>query len=189
MLKPVCCYPSPSYFSLRSKSASLRSPNGFPSFPRSGDFPKAGGFIAYGPNLGDIRRRCGDCVAKILHGAKPSDLPIQRPERLGPGAEAAIAASVMSVNWLTLTFRGAHRRTALGLHLVNPAEKLAPQNVEAAALHAASSAQDPFLVPKKQLIEILDVVIVDATRTWLATQGDRYRSIARLMPSVRRQCR
>jgi putative tryptophan/tyrosine transport system substrate-binding protein len=42
-----------------------------------GDFPKAGGFIAYGPNVGDI----GDYVAKILHGAKPSDLPIRRPER------------------------------------------------------------------------------------------------------------
>jgi putative tryptophan/tyrosine transport system substrate-binding protein len=45
------------------------------------DFPKAGGFMAYGPNLPDIFRRCGDYVAKILHGAKPSDLPIQRPER------------------------------------------------------------------------------------------------------------
>jgi putative tryptophan/tyrosine transport system substrate-binding protein len=46
-----------------------------------GEFPKAGGFIAYGPNLVDLFRRCGDYVAKILHGAKPSDLPIQRPER------------------------------------------------------------------------------------------------------------
>jgi len=46
-----------------------------------GDFPKAGGFIAYGPNMGDIFRRCGDYVAKILRGAKPSDLPVQRPER------------------------------------------------------------------------------------------------------------
>jgi putative tryptophan/tyrosine transport system substrate-binding protein len=46
-----------------------------------GEFPKAGGFIAYGPNQGDLFRRCGDYVAKILHGAKPSDLPVQRPER------------------------------------------------------------------------------------------------------------
>jgi putative tryptophan/tyrosine transport system substrate-binding protein len=46
-----------------------------------GEFPKAGGFIAYGPNVGDMFRRCGDYVAKILHGAKPSDLPIQRPQK------------------------------------------------------------------------------------------------------------
>jgi putative tryptophan/tyrosine transport system substrate-binding protein len=45
------------------------------------EFPRAGGLIAYGPNLSEIFRRCGDYVAKILHGAKPSDLPIQRPER------------------------------------------------------------------------------------------------------------
>jgi putative tryptophan/tyrosine transport system substrate-binding protein len=44
-------------------------------------FPKSGGLISYGPNVAEIFRRCGDYVAKILHGAKPSDLPIQRPER------------------------------------------------------------------------------------------------------------
>jgi len=42
-------------------------------------FPKSGGLISYGPNVGELFRRCGDYVAKILHGAKPSDLPIQRP--------------------------------------------------------------------------------------------------------------
>ena len=45
------------------------------------EFPKSGGLIAYGPNVSEIFRRCGDYVAKILHGAKPSDLPIQRPEK------------------------------------------------------------------------------------------------------------
>jgi ABC-type uncharacterized transport system substrate-binding protein len=45
------------------------------------EFPKVGGFIAYGPNVGEMFRRCGDYVGKILHGAQPSDLPIQPPER------------------------------------------------------------------------------------------------------------
>ena len=45
------------------------------------EYPKSGGLISYGPNVGEIFRRSGDYVAKILHGAKPSDLPIQRPER------------------------------------------------------------------------------------------------------------
>jgi putative ABC transport system substrate-binding protein len=45
------------------------------------EFPRAGGLISYGPNVTKIFRRCGDFVAKILHGAKPSDLPIQRPDR------------------------------------------------------------------------------------------------------------
>jgi putative tryptophan/tyrosine transport system substrate-binding protein len=44
-------------------------------------FPKSGGLISYGPNVAEIFRRCGDYVAKILHGAKPSELPIQRPEK------------------------------------------------------------------------------------------------------------
>jgi putative ABC transport system substrate-binding protein len=44
-------------------------------------FPKNGGLLAYGPNLGEMFKRCGSYVGKILQGAKPSDLPIQRPEK------------------------------------------------------------------------------------------------------------
>jgi putative tryptophan/tyrosine transport system substrate-binding protein len=44
-------------------------------------FPKAGGFMAYGPNLAELFRRCGAYVGKILQGTKPGDLPIQRPEK------------------------------------------------------------------------------------------------------------
>jgi putative tryptophan/tyrosine transport system substrate-binding protein len=46
-----------------------------------GEFPRVGGLMAYGPNVGDIFRKSGAYVAKILNGAKPSDLPIQRPEK------------------------------------------------------------------------------------------------------------
>jgi putative tryptophan/tyrosine transport system substrate-binding protein len=45
------------------------------------EFPKSGGLIAYGPNVAEFFRRCAEYVGKVLRGAKPSDLPIQRPER------------------------------------------------------------------------------------------------------------
>ena len=45
------------------------------------EFPNNGGLMAYGPNLNEMSRRCGEYLGKILHGAKPSELPIQRPER------------------------------------------------------------------------------------------------------------
>jgi putative tryptophan/tyrosine transport system substrate-binding protein len=44
-------------------------------------FPRAAGFMAYGPDLAELFRRCGAYVGKILQGAKPGDLPIQRPEK------------------------------------------------------------------------------------------------------------
>jgi putative tryptophan/tyrosine transport system substrate-binding protein len=72
---------SPLVFVSSRQIGELAMAKRFPLISLFGEFPKAGGFIAYGPNLGDLFRRCGDYVAKILHGARPSDLPLQRPER------------------------------------------------------------------------------------------------------------
>ena len=44
-------------------------------------FPDAGGFMSYGPDIGDLYRRCGVYAGKILTGAKTSALPIERPTR------------------------------------------------------------------------------------------------------------
>jgi putative ABC transport system substrate-binding protein len=44
-------------------------------------FAEAGGLMAYGPNLPDLVHRAGGHAARILKGAKPGDLPVQRPER------------------------------------------------------------------------------------------------------------
>jgi putative tryptophan/tyrosine transport system substrate-binding protein len=40
------------------------------------DFARAGGLIAYGPNLLDTYRPLGVLVAKILQGTKTAELPV-----------------------------------------------------------------------------------------------------------------
>jgi putative ABC transport system substrate-binding protein len=72
---------SPLMFNSSKQIAELALAGRLPLISLFAEYPKSGGLISYGPNVSEIFRRCGDYVAKILHGAKPSDLPIQRPER------------------------------------------------------------------------------------------------------------
>ncbi|HSE90566.1 MAG TPA: ABC transporter substrate-binding protein [Candidatus Binatia bacterium] len=45
------------------------------------EYVEAGGLIAYGPNRAESLRRIAVYVDKILKGAKPKDLPVERPTR------------------------------------------------------------------------------------------------------------
>jgi putative tryptophan/tyrosine transport system substrate-binding protein len=45
------------------------------------EMAEEGGFAAYGPRLTQIYRQEARLVAKILHGAKPADLPVEQPAR------------------------------------------------------------------------------------------------------------
>ena len=52
-----------------------------PAISQFRTFPDGGGLMSYGPDLVHLYRRLGPYVAKILHGARPADLPIERPTK------------------------------------------------------------------------------------------------------------
>jgi putative ABC transport system substrate-binding protein len=52
------------------------------------------GLLQYAPNLSSIFRQCADYVDKILKGAKPSDLPIQRPTKIDLIVDLKIAKAL-----------------------------------------------------------------------------------------------
>jgi putative ABC transport system substrate-binding protein len=72
---------SPLVFTCSKQIAELALAKRLPFISLFGEFPKNGGLLAYGPNVAELFRRCAEYVGKVLRGAKPSDLPIQRPER------------------------------------------------------------------------------------------------------------
>jgi ABC-type uncharacterized transport system substrate-binding protein len=45
-------------------------------------FAEAGGLLSYGPNISENYRRAAVFVDKILKGANPADIPIERPTRI-----------------------------------------------------------------------------------------------------------
>jgi putative ABC transport system substrate-binding protein len=45
------------------------------------DFARAGGLLAYGPNLLNLYRLAGVLAGKVLRGANPAELPIEWPAK------------------------------------------------------------------------------------------------------------
>lgn len=65
----------------RTRIAELALKNRLPTMYGHRDMVQAGGLMTYGPDYGDLYRRAAEHVYKILKGAKPSDLPVERPTK------------------------------------------------------------------------------------------------------------
>jgi putative ABC transport system substrate-binding protein len=62
-----------------SRFAELALRHRLPAIRGSPEFAEAGGLMGYGPARLDRRRLVGGYVDRILRGARPADLPVQRP--------------------------------------------------------------------------------------------------------------
>jgi putative ABC transport system substrate-binding protein len=67
-------------FSLHDRRlAALAVQHRLPAIYTTRSFAEAGGLLAYGPKSADVSRLGAGYVDRILKGAKPADLPVERP--------------------------------------------------------------------------------------------------------------
>jgi putative tryptophan/tyrosine transport system substrate-binding protein len=69
----------------------------FPAIWEASGYVRDGGLLSYGPNFPDMYRQSGRYVAKILAGARASDLPIEQPVKF------ELAVNIKTAKTLDLT--------------------------------------------------------------------------------------
>jgi len=70
---------SPLVFYHRAELGALAAKRRLPSVSMFVEFAEAGGLMAYGPSLREAFRRAGGFTSRILQGARPADMPVERP--------------------------------------------------------------------------------------------------------------
>jgi putative tryptophan/tyrosine transport system substrate-binding protein len=72
---------SPFFNFHRKRLVELSSQHQLPSIWEAAAYVRDGGFLSYGPSFSDMYRRSAGYVAKIIKGARPSELPVEQPTR------------------------------------------------------------------------------------------------------------
>ncbi len=72
---------SPIVNDLTKRIATLANKSRLPSIYDDKKFAQFGGLMSYGTDLAHLDRRAAIYIDKILKGAKPADLPIERPTK------------------------------------------------------------------------------------------------------------
>jgi len=71
----------PFFDTRRDKLIALAARRAVPTMYHFREYAEAGGLMSYGVVSTDVFRQVGTYVARILMGAKPADLPVQRPTK------------------------------------------------------------------------------------------------------------
>lgn len=72
---------SPIVYMHRKAIAEIALKHSLASISVINHYPDAGGLMAYGPDLPEMHRRAASHIDKILKGAKPRDLSVERPTK------------------------------------------------------------------------------------------------------------
>jgi putative ABC transport system substrate-binding protein len=72
---------SPVFGTINREVAELALGHRMPAISMFPEFAERGGLVAYGVDQRDLYRQGGEIVARILGGARPADLPVERPAR------------------------------------------------------------------------------------------------------------
>ena len=72
---------NPLFFTNRRRLTELAATLRIPAIYNVSEYVHAGGLMSYGVNYADLSRRAAAYVVKILNGAFPGDLPIERPTK------------------------------------------------------------------------------------------------------------
>jgi putative ABC transport system substrate-binding protein len=78
----------------RERIMQLAASHRLPAMYEWPEIVEAGGLLSYGPSLADVNTRVAAYVDKILKGAKPADLPVQRPTRFELAVNLKTAAAL-----------------------------------------------------------------------------------------------
>lgn len=77
----VLALSSPIFGTIPKQVADAALRHRMPTITLFPEYADAGGLMAYGTSLPDLFRQVGEMAGKVLAGAKPADLPVERPSR------------------------------------------------------------------------------------------------------------
>jgi putative ABC transport system substrate-binding protein len=80
-IEALLTYPTPLLNTAREKILTFATQSRLPGIYPSSEYVEVGGLMSYAPNYTDLFRRSAAYVDKILKGAKPGDLPVERPTK------------------------------------------------------------------------------------------------------------